>query len=69
MCIFISFHQLVIGEDDYDIIGVFDGHNGPAVSKFISENIGDVIKEIWIDGIDDKCETEIYKALFIEVSS
>lgn len=41
--------QIVIcGDDLFDLIGVFDGHNGPHVSKFISTKIVEVSKELWV---------------------
>jgi len=53
---------LVIGEEFYDIIGIFDGHNGPNVSKFISENIGNIIKEGWL-----ACSGQMNEEIFYDI--
>jgi len=53
---------VIIGEEYYDVIGIFDGHNGANVSKFISETIGNVIKEGW-----QTCQGEVTDELFRDI--
>lgn len=38
-----------LGDQNIDILGLFDGHNGDLVSKFVAKEIASIFKEFLIE--------------------